>query len=385
MNPVYASLPTTIFEEMSGLARAHDAINLGQGFPDAAGPEDVRRKAAEASVDGYNQYPPMRGLPELREAIAAHYGAHQRLAIDPDTQVCITSGATEALAASILAVLSPGDEAIVIQPAYDAYAPLIRRAGATPRFVSLAPPGWKLTRETLESAVTAKTRAIVVNTPLNPLGTMMGEEELKVLAEFCIAHDLIAISDEVWEHVRFGGAAHRSPLDLPGMAGRTIKIGSAGKVFSLTGWKTGWAIAAPALIDMVAKAHQFLTFTTPPNLQTAVAYGLGKDDDYFAEMRAGYQRARDRLAFGLEAAGYAVLAPPATYFLSIDLAASGIALDDRNFCRRIVEEHGVAAIPVSAFYEEEPVSHLARLCFAKANAVLDVAIERLAGARKALG
>ncbi|WP_298022909.1 aminotransferase [uncultured Parasphingopyxis sp.] len=385
MNPVYASLPTTIFEEMSGLARAHDAINLGQGFPDAAGPEDVRRKAAEASVDGYNQYPPMRGLPELREAIAAHYGAHQGLAIDPDTQVCVTSGATEALAASILAVLSPGDEAIVIQPAYDAYAPLIRRAGATPRFVSLAPPDWKLTRETLESAVTAKTRAIVVNTPLNPLGTMMGEEELKVLAEFCIAHDLIAISDEVWEHVRFGGAAHRSPLDLPGMAGRTIKIGSAGKVFSLTGWKTGWAIAAPALIDMVAKAHQFLTFTTPPNLQTAVAYGLGKDDDYFAEMRAGYQRARDRLAFGLEAAGYAVLAPPATYFLSIDLAASGIALDDRNFCRRIVEEHGVAAIPVSAFYEEEPVSHLARLCFAKANAVLDVAIERLAGARKALG
>ncbi|MEQ9662264.1 MAG: aminotransferase [Parasphingopyxis sp.] len=385
MNPVYASLPTTIFEEMSGLARAHDAINLGQGFPDAAGPEDVRRKAAEASVDGYNQYPPMRGLPELREAIAAHYGAHQRLAIDPDTQVCITSGATEALAASILAVLSPGDEAIVIQPAYDAYAPLIRRAGATPRFVSLAPPGWKLTRETLESAVTAKTRAIVVNTPLNPLGTMMGEDELKVLAEFCIAHDLIAISDEVWEHVRFGGAAHRSPIALPGMAGRTIKIGSAGKVFSLTGWKTGWAIAAPALIDMVAKAHQFLTFTTPPNLQTAVAYGLGKDDDYFAEMRAGYQRARDRLAFGLEAAGYAVLAPPATYFLSIDLVASGIALDDRNFCRRIVEEHGVAAIPVSAFYEEEPVSHLARLCFAKANAVLDVAIERLAGARKALG
>lgn len=385
MNPVYASLPTTIFEEMSGLARAHDAINLGQGFPDAAGPEDVRRKAAEASVDGYNQYPPMRGLPELREAIAAHYGAHQGLAIDPDTQVCVTSGATEALAASILAVLSPGDEAIVIQPAYDAYAPLIRRAGATPRFVSLAPPDWKLTRETLESAVTAKTRAIVVNTPLNPLGTMMGEEELKVLAEFCIAHDLIAISDEVWEHVRFGGAAHRSPLDLPGMAGRTIKIGSAGKVFSLTGWKTGWAIAAPALIDMVAKAHQFLTFTTPPNLQTAVAYGLGKDDDYFAEMRAGYQRARDRLAFGLEAAGYAVLAPPATYFLSIDLVASGIALDDRNFCRRIVEEHGVAAIPVSAFYEEEPVSHLARLCFAKANAILDDAIERLAGARKALG
>lgn len=385
MNPVFASLPTTIFEEMSGLTRATGAINLGQGFPDAEGPEDVRRAAAEALMHGSNQYPPMRGLPELREAIAAHYAHHQGLAIDPESEVTVTSGATEALAAAILGIVSPGDEVILVQPAYDAYAPLVREAGGTPRFVSLTPPEWKLTGALLEGAVTARTRAIVLNSPLNPLGTMLGEDELVLLADFCAAHDLVAICDEVWEHIVFDGRRHRSLLDMPGMRERTVKIGSAGKIFSLTGWKVGWAIAAPELLTAVATAHQFLTFTTAPNLQAAVAYGLGKDDAYFADMRAGFERSRDRLGAALAGAGYAVAPSAATYFLTVDLAASGIALGDRDFCLRLVEQAGVAAIPVSAFYETEAVTGIVRFCFAKADATLDEAAARMAAARQNFG
>jgi aspartate/methionine/tyrosine aminotransferase len=214
---------------------------------------------------------------------------------------------------------------------------------------------------------------------------MFGDDELALLADFCVSRDLIAICDEVWEHIVFDGRAHRSLIDLPGMRERTVKIGSAGKIFSLTGWTVGWAIAAPELIDVIAKAHQFLTFTTAPNLQSAVAYGLGKEEDYFFEMRAGYQRSRDRLADALAAAGYAVLPSAATYFLSIDLAASGIAMRDRDFCLELVDEAGVAAIPVSAFYAEHPVTNVVRLCFAKRDATLDEAAERMAKARERFG
>jgi aspartate/methionine/tyrosine aminotransferase len=381
MNPVFANLPTTIFEEMSGRARDAGAINLGQGFPDGDGPEDVRQAAADAVLNGYNQYPPMRGLPELREAIAAHYALHQALEIDPAEEITVTSGATEALAASILGLVTPGDEAILIQPAYDAYTPLVRAAGGTPRFVTPAPPEWKLTEAMLEAAVSDRTRAIIVNSPHNPLGTMLVEDELTLLAAFCTAHDLVAICDEVWEHVIFDGHRHRSLLDMPGMRERTVKIGSAGKIFSLTGWKVGWAIAAPPLLHAIAKTHQFLTFTTPPNLQSAVAYGLGKSDDYFTEMRAGYQASRDRLAAALTNAGYAVQTSAATYFLCIDLPASGLSLTDREFCDRLIDEAGVAAIPVSAFYEEDPVTTIVRLCFAKRNATLDDAADCLRMAR----
>lgn len=381
MNPVFANLPTTIFEEMSARARANGAINLGQGFPDAEGPEDVRQAAADASLTGYNQYPPMRGLPELREAIATHYTHHQLLDIDPNEEVLVTSGATEALAASILGLVSPGEEVILVQPAYDAYAPLVRRAGGTPRFVSLQPPEWKITTEMLEAAVSDKTRAIVLNSPLNPLATMLSGPEMALLADFCVAHDLIAICDEVWEHVVFDGRHHRPLIDLPGMRERTVKIGSAGKIFSLTGWKVGWAIAAPPLLHTIAKAHQFLTFTTPPNLQSAVAYGLAKGDPYYLEMRLEFQASRDRLAGALATAGYAVLPSVATYFLVIDLNDSGIALGDREFCDRLVDEAGVAAIPVSAFYEEDAVTSIVRLCFAKKDETLDEAAARLAEAR----
>ena len=274
MNPIYANLPTTIFEVMSGLARETGAINLGQGFPDEPGPEAVRRKAAEAVVSGWNQYPPMRGLPELREAVAGHYKRFQGLDLDWQSEVTVTSGATEALAASIFALISPGDEVVLFQPLYDAYAPLIRRAGGTIRLVRLEPPDWRITRQALEVAFTPKTRLVVFNNPLNPAAVVFPAEELALLAEFCVSHDAGAICDEVWEQVVFDNHTHASMLGIPGMRERTVKIGSAGKMFALTGWKVGFVCACPELSAGIAKAHQFLTFTTPPNLQAAVAGGV---------------------------------------------------------------------------------------------------------------
>lgn len=382
MNPVFSTLPTTIFEEMSGRAKAKGAINLGQGFPDSEGPDDVRQAAADALLTGWNQYPPMHGIPELRAAIANHYAAHQELDLDDQSETLVTSGATEALAASILGLVTPGDEVILIQPAYDAYAPLVRRAGGVPRFAATHPPDWSITAATLEAAVSDKTRFIILNSPLNPSATMLGDEELTLLADFCIRHDLIAICDEVWEHIVFDGHRHRSLMTMPGMRDRTVKIGSAGKIFSLTGWKVGWALAAEPLSLAIAKAHQFLTFTTPPNLQAAVAQGLGKDMAYFTAMRAGYQASRDRLAMALSAGGYAVLPSAATYFLSIDLTRSGLVMTDREFAIRLVEEAGVAVIPISPFFETEPVTNIVRLCFAKRDEVLDEAAEKLSAARR---
>ena len=382
MNPIYANLPTTIFEVMSGLARETGAINLGQGFPDEPGPEAVRRKAAEAVVDGWNQYPPMRGLPELREAVAAHYKRFQGLDLDWQTEVTVTSGATEALAASIFALVSPGDEVVLFQPLYDAYAPLIRRAGGTIRLVRLEPPDWRISRAALEAAFTPKTRLVIFNNPLNPAAVVYPTEELALLAEFCVAHDAIAICDEVWEQVVFDNQIHVSLLSLPKMRERTVKIGSAGKMFALTGWKVGFVCACPALSAVIAKAHQFLTFTTAPNLQAAVAWGLANSDAWFETMPQDLQRSRDRLAEGLRAEGFQPLASGGTYFLNVDLRASGIALGDQAFCLRAVKECGVASIPVSSFYEADPVTHVLRLCFAKRDDILDQAVERLARARR---
>ena len=382
MNPVFANLPTTIFTVMSGLAVEHGAINLGQGFPDSQGPEDVRAQAAEAVLHGDNQYPPMLGLPQLREAVAEHYRRMQGLELDWRSQVLVTSGATEALAASIMALTAPGDEVVLLEPCYDCYAPQVRAVGGVPRFVRLEPPAWRITEQALEAATSPRTRLIVLNNPLNPAARVYAPEELKVLADWCRRHDVIAVCDEVWEHVVFDGRPHTPLITLPGMAERCVKIGSAGKIFSLTGWKVGFVCAAPALTTVIAKAHQFLTFTPPPSLQAAVAYGLGKEDAYFEEMRAGLQRSRDRLTRGLEAEGFAVIPSEGTYFLNIDIAASGLNIDDEAFCKRAVVEAGVAAIPVSAFYEEDPVRSVVRLCFAKKDATLDAGIERLARARR---
>jgi aspartate/methionine/tyrosine aminotransferase len=378
MNPLFANIPTTIFEVMSSLARDTGAINLGQGFPDDPGPEDVRRKAADAVLNGYNQYPSMMGLPELRSAIAAHYKHWQGLDLDAGTEVMVTSGATEALAGAILALIEPGDEVVLFEPMYDAYLPLVRLAGGVPRFVTLQPPHFRLTEEALAKAFSPKTKAVVFNNPLNPTATVFSPEDMALLADFCRRFDAIAISDEVWEHVVFDGRRHQPVLGLDGMRDRSIKIGSAGKIFSLTGWKVGFVCAAPHIMKVLAKSHQFLAFTTPPNLQTAVAYGLAKPDSYFETMRRDFARSRDRFAAGLETLGFAVIPSQGTYFLNIDIEPLGEA-DDVAFCRRLVMEHGVAAIPVSAFYAEGAVKNVVRFCFAKKDQTLDAGLGRLAG------
>jgi N-succinyldiaminopimelate aminotransferase len=382
MNPLYASLPDTIFDVMSGLARETNAINLGQGFPEWDGPEDIRRRAAEAVVAGPNQYPPMRGLPVLREAVAEHYGRLQALPLDWKTEVTVTSGATEALAAALLCVLSPGDEVVLFEPMYDSYLPMLKRAGATARFVRLEPPHWRIDKAALAAAFNEKTRAVVLNTPLNPSASLLGAEDLALIAEQCVKRDCIAIADEVWEHCVFDGASHVSMLQAPGMRERTIKIGSAGKMFSMSGWKVGFTCAAPKLTEAFAKAHQFLTFTTPPNLQQAVAYGLGKPKAHFGEMRGQLIRARDRLGTALKQEGFSVLPAAGTYFMGLDLKSSGIDMADNAFAVRAVKECGVATIPFSAFYASPPETSLVRLCFAKSDATLDQGVERLAKARK---
>ena len=380
MNPILSALPTTVFEVMSQLARETGAVNLGQGFPDDPGPLDVRRKAAEAVGDGWNQYPPMMGLPELREATAKHFKHWQGLDLDPATEVMVTSGATEAIAGALMALITPGDEVVLFEPMYDAYLPLVRRAGGIPKFVTLTPPHFGLTEEALAKAFSPKTRVVLFNNPLNPTATIFGKADLDLLADFCVRHDAIAICDEVWEHVVFDGHRHASVLGRPDMRERTVKISSAGKIFSLTGWKVGLVMAAPAIMRVLAKAHQFITFTTPPNLQAAVAYGLGKDDGYYEGMRADFQRSRDRFAAGLRDLGFAVLPSAGTYFLNVDIAPLGES-DDVDFCRRLVTENGVAAIPVSAFYAEGAVRNVVRFCFAKRDATLDAALERLAARR----
>lgn len=381
MNPLFANLPTTVFEVMSSLARETGAINLGQGFPDDPGPEDVRRAAAEAVLDGYNQYPSMMGIPELRSAIAAHYRRWQGLDLDPTSEVMVTSGATEALAGAILGIVEPGDEVVLFEPMYDAYLPLVRLAGGVPKFVTLQPPHFRLTEEALARAFSPRTKAVVFNNPLNPTATIFPDEDLALLADFCRRHDAIAISDEVWEHVVFDGRRHRSVLGLEGMRERAVKIGSAGKIFSLTGWKVGFVCAAPAIMRVLAKSHQFLAFTTAPNLQAAVAYGLGKDDAYFEGMRQNFARSRDRFTAGLKTLGFDVIPSQGTYFVNVDIAPLGEA-DDVAFCRRLVTEHGVAAIPVSAFYAEGAVRNVVRFCFAKKDSTLDAGLERLAKAVK---
>jgi N-succinyldiaminopimelate aminotransferase len=380
MNPLFAGLPTTIFTRMSALAVEHEAVNLGQGFPDFGWPDDVVARAAEALISGSNQYAPMPGLPELRRAVAEHYHAHQGVETDPDA-VVVTSGATEALAASLMALIEPGDEVLLFQPLYDAYLPLVLRAGGVPRFVRLTPPGWRIGEEALAEAFTPRTRLVIFNNPHNPSSRVFGAEELGLLADACVRHDAIALTDEVWEHVVFDGARHLPLAGFPGMAERTVKIGSAGKIFSLTGWKVGWAVAPPALAGPIAKAHQFIQFSTAPNLQAAVAYGLGKERAWFEAMRTDFAAARDTLVAGLEEAGYATLPAEGTYFVSVDLPASDIEAEDAHFCERAVREAGVAAIPLSAFYAEAAVTHVVRLCFAKRPETLAAGVERLARAR----
>jgi N-succinyldiaminopimelate aminotransferase len=380
MNPLYEQMETSVFERMSLAAARHSAVNLGQGFPDFGWPPEILEAAARAVVEGSNQYAPSRGLPALREAVAEHYGRHQGLELSSEN-ICVTSGATEALAAAIFATVAPGDEVIVFTPAYDAYAPLIRRAGGMPVEVALAPPGWRIERTALEAAISPRTRAIVFNNPHNPTGRLFDQDELATLAEVAVANDLIVISDEVWEHILLDGQSFTPIASLAGMAERTLKCGSAGKIFSLTGWKIGWLTASAELATLAARAHQFLTFASAPNLQAAVAHGLDDGDAWLRPMRERFARARDRMTAGLEAAGFAVLPSASTYFLCVDLAASEIDQDDEAFAQRAVAEAGVAVVPLSAFAEQSPPHHMIRLCFAKRDETIDAGVEAMAQAR----
>ena len=381
MNRLYESIGESIFARMSALAARHGAVNLGQGFPDFGWPDEILDAAARALTDKSNQYAPARGLPELRQAIAAHYNRHQGLDIGAD-HVCVTSGGTEALGACILSVVEPGDEVIVFTPAYDSYAPMIRRAGGKVREVALRPPAWRIEADVLASAVTPRTRAIILNNPHNPAGRLFSREELETVATLARERDLVVISDEVWEHVVLDGQLFTPLASLPGMAERTLKVGSAGKIFSLTGWKVGWIVAAPEMAALAAKAHQFLTFATAPNLQWAVAYGLDEGDAWIAPMKARFERARDRMVERLREASFEVLPVDATYFLCVDLAASGIALDDRQFAAMAVERAGVAVIPLSVFAEQDPPRHLVRLCFGKKDETIDAGVAAMAKARE---
>ena len=374
-------MKVSVFERMSALAASHNAVNLGQGFPDFGWPDEILAAAARAVVDGSNQYPPSRGLPELRSAIAEHYRRHQGLELRVD-QICVTSGATEALGATILAVVEPGDEVILLTPAYDSYAPMVRRAGATPVEVALQPPLWRIEQDSLEQAAGPKTRAIIFNNPHNPTGRLFTAEELAIVASLARKHDLIVISDEVWEHVRLDEGRFTSLISLGDMADRVIKIGSAGKIFSLTGWKVGWIASSAELAGVVARAHQFLTFSTAPNLQAAVAFGLSDGDAWLQPMRQRFARARDRMTDGLRADGYEVLDAAATYFLCVDLRASGIEARDEEFALAAVEQAGVAVVPLSAFAESDPPSHLVRLCFGKKDETIDAGIAAMRRAKE---
>lgn len=380
-NTLLSNIGTTIFTVMSSLAVQHQAINLGQGFPDTDGPRDVLDAAAAALMDGRNQYPPLTGVPELREAVAATNRRFWGLEVDPAREVVVTSGATEAITACLAALLDPGDEVVLIEPLYDTYLPVVRLLGAVPKLVRLAPPRWELPRAELAAAFGPRTKAILLNTPMNPTGKVFTAAELAFIADLLQRHDAYAVCDEVYEHLTFDGWRHIPLMSLPGMRERTLRIGSAGKTFSLTGWKVGYITADASLAGQVARAHQNLTFTTAPNLQRAVAVGLAKDDAYFTALAHDLQAKRDLLSAGLAGLGFSVLPTQGSYFVSADFSPLGFKGDDVAFCRHITEHARVCAIPVSAFYDAESPAdtprHYARFAFCKKDEVLRDAVERL--------
>lgn len=376
-NSILSSYGTTVFEVMSGLARDHGAINLGQGFPDGNGPPDVVAAANEYLSHGVNQYPPMAGMPELRQAVADCNKRFYGLDVDWRTEVMVTSGGTEALASSLFGLIEPGDEVVLIEPLYDSYLPIVRRAGGVPKLIRLEPPDWALPRQALAEAFSDRTKLILLNSPMNPCAKVFSRDELGFIAGLMEKHDAFAVCDEVYEHLLFDGRRHMPLMTLPGMRQRCVRIGSAGKTFSLTGWKVGYVTAAPALLTPIAKAHQFITFTTPPNLQAAVSYGLKKDDGYFNGLSSDLQKKRDYLGKGLAEIGFGVLACEGTYFITTDIRPLGFNGADVDFCRHITTEAKVAAVPVSAFYQGSGIGHFARFCFCKDDSTLTQALDRL--------
>ncbi|MFE0684855.1 pyridoxal phosphate-dependent aminotransferase [Streptomyces sp. NPDC058961] len=380
LNRRLAEFGTTIFAEMSALAQQTGAINLGQGFPDTDGPEAVREAAVRALREGHgNQYPPGPGIPELRTAIAGHQQRRYGLAYEPDREVLVTVGATEAIAASLLALVEPGDEVVALEPYYDSYAACIAMAGGTRVPVTLRPHagGFALDLDELRAAVTPRTRLLLLNTPHNPTGTVLSRAELAAVAELACERDLLVITDEVYEHLVFDGAEHIPLASLPGMRERTVTIGSAGKTFSFTGWKVGWITASPELVTAVRSAKQFLTYVGSGPFQYAVAEALRLPESYFDDFRADHQAKRDLLSAGLAAAGFEVFRPAGTYFVTTDIRPLGES-DGFAFCRALPKRCGVVAIPNAVFYDHrEEGAPFVRFAFCKQTAVLEEAVTRL--------
>jgi len=371
------SLGSTIFAEMSALAARTGAVNLGQGFPDTDGPAEILRAATDAVLGGRNQYPPGRGVPELRRAIAEHQRRFYGLDVDPDTEVLVTAGATEAVAATIMALAGPGDEVIVLEPYYDSYAASIALAGATRVTVPLRFPDYALDGDALAAAFTPRTRLVLVNSPHNPTGRVLTLAELQAVARLAVAHDALVVTDEVYEHLVFSGHRHVPMATLPGMADRTINISSAGKTFSVTGWKVGWVTARADLVDAVTTVKQFLTYVNAGPLQPAVALGLGLPDATYLQVAARLEAGRDLLVAGLLDAGFTVSAPAGTYFVIADAAPLGVT-DGLDLCRRLPDLCGVVGVPVQVFHDDvDAARSLVRFAFCKRPEVLAEAVDRL--------
>lgn len=374
---------STIFAEITELARRNEAVNLGQGFPDTDGPAGMLRRAERAIAEGVNQYPPGAGEPELRTAIAEQRGAHYGIEHDPDDEVLVTVGATEAMSATMLALVEPGEKVVLIEPYYDAYPAAVSMAGGVRKTVPLRQHEGRFALDTdaLRAAIGPDTRAIVVNSPHNPTGAVLTEDELALIADLCRENDVVAVTDEVYEHLLFDGRAHRPLATFPGMRERTLSISSAGKSFSATGWKIGWVCGPAELVAAVRSAKQFMTFVGGAPFQPAVAHALREEPDWVHRLRDGLQAKRDRLANGLDEAGFEVLASEGTYFVCADVRPLGYS-DGAELCRALPQRVGVAAIPVQVFCDApEPVRHLVRFAFCKRDEVLDEGLRRLSKLR----
>jgi N-succinyldiaminopimelate aminotransferase len=377
LNSALAGMGTTIFAEMSALAVETGAVNLGQGFPDTDGPAEIAKAAADAVLEGRgNQYPPGPGIPELRTAVSAHQKRFYGLDVDPETEVLVTAGATEAVAAAMLALLEPGDEVIAFEPYYDSYAACIAMAGAVRVPVTLRPPGFRPDLDRLRDAITSRTRLILLNSPHNPTGMVVTRDELAAIANLAVEHDLLVVTDEVYEHLVFDGR-HIPIATFPGMRERTVTISSAGKTFSFTGWKIGWVTGTSELVTAVRTAKQFLTYVSGGPFQFAIAAGLALPDAFYTELTASLRRKRDLLARGLQAAGLDVFVPHGTYFISTDIAPLGEA-DGLAFCRSLPYRCGVVAVPNVVFYDDQAAGRsLVRFAFCKRDEVLADAATRL--------
>jgi N-succinyldiaminopimelate aminotransferase len=370
---------TTIFSEMSELAVRTNSINLGQGFPDTDGPRSLLDVAIAAIEDGCNQYPPSQGILELRTAVAGHQSAWYGLTYAPEDEVLVTTGATEAIAATMLALCEPGDEVVMFEPSYDSYAACVSMAGATVRLVPLSPPDWSFEVEALAAAIGPRSRMILLNSPHNPTGKVFNESELAQVAALCVEHDILAVTDEVYEHLVFDGE-HRPLATFPGMRDRTVTISSGGKTFSFTGWKVGWITARSDLVSAVRSAKQFLTYTSGAPYQLAIAFGLGLPAEDIVAIGRDLRTKRDRFCDGLGQIGFTVYPPSATYFATTDIEQLAPGMSAVEFCRALPDRCGVVAIPSSVFYGEDPTAGrtLVRWAFCKQDDVLDEALSRLA-------